>query len=96
MVAAIAAEAAEAIAVVVVIAAAVVAAEAHTAAVVAAAEALMAAEAPSLAGGTNLFANSRARPDLPAGLFLFESDALSFLLPRQLSLQKFLSPVYSF
>ncbi len=81
MVAAIAAEAAEAIAVVVVIAAA---------------EALMAAEAPSLAGGTNLFANSRARPDLPAGLFLFESDALSFLLPRQLSLQKFLSPVYSF
>ena len=86
MVAAIAAEAAEAIAVVVVIAAAVVAA----------AEALMAAEAPSLAGGTNLFANSRARPDLPAGLFLFESDALSFLLPRQLSLQKFLSPVYSF
>jgi len=86
VVAAIAAEAAEAIAVVVVIAAAVVAA----------AEALMAAEAPSLAGGTNLFANSRARPDLPAGLFLFESDALSFLLPRQLSLQKFLSPVYSF
>jgi hypothetical protein len=66
------------------------------AAVVAAAEALMAAEAPSLAGGTNLFANSRARPDLPAGLFLFESDALSFFLPRQLSLQKFLSPVYSF
>ncbi len=75
VVAAIAAEAAEAIAVVVI-----------AAVVVAAAETLTAEVAPPLARVTNLFANSRARPDLPGGPFLFESEALSFFLPRQLTL----------
>src|SRR5882762_2240007 len=36
-----------------------------------AAEARTAAEAPPLAGGTNPFSNSRARPDLPGGPFVF-------------------------
>jgi len=40
-------------------------------AVAVAAEARTAAEAPPLAGGTNLFSNSMARPDLPGGPFVF-------------------------
>src|SRR5467141_3515700 len=36
-----------------------------------AAEARTAAEAPPLEGGTNLFSNSMARPDLPGGPFVF-------------------------
>src|SRR5882762_3288733 len=45
--------------------------EAAVVGVAVAAEARTAAEAPPLAGGTNPFSNSMARPDLPGGPFVF-------------------------
>jgi hypothetical protein len=48
-----------------------------------AAEARTAAGAPSLAGGTSPFSNSRARPDLPDGLFVFRHQLeLKFSRPH--------------
>ena len=50
-------------------------------AVAAAAEARTAAEDPPLAGGTNPFSNSMARPDLPGGPFVFRHQ-LQMKFPR--------------
>src|ERR1700687_1745202 len=46
-----------------------------------AAEARAAAEVPPLAGGTNLFSNSMAHPDLPGGPFVFRHQ-LQLKFPR--------------
>src|SRR6266851_992487 len=48
--------------------------------------AVVVVEALVAGGGTNHFANSRARPDVPGGFFPFGRDALAFLLPLHLSL----------
>src|SRR6266851_5761667 len=66
-----------------VVAAATGAAEA---AVAAAEVEVVVVEALVAGGGTNHFANSRARPDVPGGFFPFGRDALAFLLPLHLSL----------
>src|SRR6266550_4245922 len=64
---------------------AAVAAEAHTA-----------VAAPPLTAGTNLFANSSARLDLPGGLLLIEVGALRVFLPQRLGFQKSLGSALSF
>jgi len=65
----------------VVLAVAVAAAEIAAAAVVE--EARTAAEAPALTRGTNLFAKTIARPDLPDGLSVFRDQLeLKFSQPR--------------
>jgi hypothetical protein len=52
------------------------------------AEARMAAGALPLTAGINLFASSRARPNLPGGLLLFGTGTLPVFLHRQLGFQK--------
>jgi len=64
---------------------AAVAAEAHTP-----------VGSPPLTAGTNLFANSSARLDLPGGLLLIEVGALRVFLPQQLGFQKSLGSALSF
>jgi len=61
-----------------------------------AAEALTAVGAPPLTAGTNLFANSSARLDLPGGLLLIEVGALRVFLPQRLGFQKSLGSALSF
>ena len=53
-----------------------------------AAEAHTAVGAPPLTAGTNLFANSSARLDLPGGLLLIEVGALRVFLPQQMGFSK--------